>query len=149
MCTIAQIIGTGKQRAAKTSRVTVGGTALTFASWESALTGEDYVTTNFESYVAAVDSTFDEGILGPIGCDIKFGGDWDAGKNPLDPPPGLYPRDDLAALLFYTSRLDVVFWNFPFARLRSATNGGEIAGKVTFAAAGKSQGRFFTPSGSV
>lgn len=145
---MAQILGTGKQRAAKTSRVLVGSTPLTFASWESVMTGQDLVTTNFESYNVANANTFDEGIVASIGADVKFGGDFDAGNNPLG-VPGLYIRDDLANTQFYTSRLDVVFWNFPFLRIRSSTNGGDVGGKVTFSTSGKSQGVFSYPVASV
>ena len=144
-----QILGTGKQRAAKTCRVLVGATALTFASWEATVNGEDYPTVNFESYNVVAGQAYDEGILGALSSELRFGGDWDAGTNPLGTPPGLYPRDDLASLEFYTSRLDAVFWSFPYARLRSATNGGAIGGKVTFTAAGKNQGSFTYPTGSV
>jgi hypothetical protein len=136
------------QRAGKTSRVLVGTSPLTFASWKSTVTGEDYPTVNFESYNVADDQTYDEGIIGPISADIQFGGDYDAGDNPYDDPPGLFPRDDLADVAFYTSRLDAVNWDFPFVRLRSADNGAEIRGKVTFSVSGKSQGRFLYPSGS-
>jgi hypothetical protein len=144
-----QLIGTGKQRAAKTSRVLIGAQALTFASWEVTLNGEDYDTTNFESYNAIAGQTYGEGILGPVECDLKFGGDWDAGPNPLGSPPGLYPRDDLQNVYFYTSRIDMVFWTFPYVRIRSSVNGGEVRGKVTFNTSGKSQGPFTFPTASI
>jgi len=154
-----QIIGTGRQRAAKTSRIQVGtGTNpfLTFASWEVNLKGDDYDTTNFESYNAAGfggGQSFGEGVLGPVECDITFGGDWDAGSSaptgypsPFVNPPGLYPRDDLANVSFFTSRLDNVNWAFPYIRVRGAVNGGEIRGKVTFKVTAKSQGPFTIPA---
>lgn len=147
-----QLIGTGKQRAAKTSRVAVGVQNLTFASWEVNLTGDDYDTVNFESFNLAGfggGQSFGEGILGPVEGDIKFGGDWDAGVAAFANPPGLYPRDDLAAVAFYTSRLDAVSWAFPYIRVRSSVNGGEVRGKVTFNCSGKSQGIFTPPSTSV
>jgi hypothetical protein len=144
-----QIIGTGKQRAGKTSRVLVGATPLTFASWEVGLEGEDFPTVNFESYNVAAQETFDEGIMGALASSIRFGGDWDAGTNPLDEPPGLYPRDDLASLGLQVSRLDGVGWSFPYARLRSATCGADVKGKVTFNCSGKNQGPFTYPAGSV
>ena len=144
-----QLIGTGKQRAGKTTRVGVGGTFLTFASYEVTLEGEDYPTVNFESYNVAQGQTFDEGILGPLSSSIRFGGDWDAGTNPLANPPGLYPRDDLATVVFYTSRIDNIFWNFPYIRLRNATNSAEVRGKVAFNCSGRNQGIFTYPAGSV
>lgn len=144
-----QLLGTGKQRAAKTSRVGVGSQFLTFASWEANMQGEDFVTVNFESYNVAAAETYDEGILGKVWVDYRFGGDWDAGTNPLGSPPGLFVRDDLASVDFFTSRLDAINWAFPFLRVRGSTNGGEIAGKVTFNTSGKSQGPFTFPTGSV
>lgn len=144
-----ELLGTGKQRAGKTSRVTVGALNLTFASWEASLTGDDLSTVNFESYNVAAANTYDEGILGVIGADLRFGGDWDAGTNPLGNPPGLYPRDDLATVAFFTSRLDVISWAFPYVRVRNATNGAAVKDKVTFAVSGKNQGIFTSPTGSV
>lgn len=148
---MAQVLGTGKQRATKTSRVLVGTQALTFASWSATVRGEDIDTINFESYNIVQGHTYDEGILGMLGCDIAFGGDWDAGTNPLGSPPGLYPRDDLANLYFYTSRLDVIFWTFAYARLRGAVNSAAdpSRGKVVFNCTGKNQGVFLWPTGSV
>jgi hypothetical protein len=145
---MAQLLGTGKQRASKTSRVLVGATALTFSSWEAAMNYEDFPTTNFESFNVIKGESFDEGIGGTLGCDLRFGGDWDAGTNPLG-PPGLFPRDDLASLSFFTSRLDAILWSFAFARLRSATNSAQIGQKVAFNCGGKSQGNFNFPTGSV
>lgn len=144
-----QLLGTGKQRAAKTCRISVGATFLTFASWECNLTGEDFPTGNFESYNVANAQSYDEGIMGFLACDVRFGGDWDAGTNPFGNPPGLYPRDDLATVSFFTSRIDNVNWSFPYLRLRSATNGGEVHGKVTFSVSGKNQGVFTYPTASV
>jgi hypothetical protein len=145
-----QLIGTGKQRASKTARILVGATALAFASWNLPLTGEDFPTVNFESYNVAAGQSFREGILGDIGVDnATFGGDWDAGANPLGAVPGLYPRDDLANVSMYTSRLDVILWNFPYFRVRSATNGAQVGQKVTFQAGGSNQGPFTYPTGSV
>jgi len=145
-----QLIGTGYQRAAKTARIGVGGAFLTFSSWNLPLTGEDLVTTNFESYNVPAGQTYREGILGDIGVDGgNFGGDWDAHFNPLGTPPGLYPRDDLANVVMYTSRLDVILWTFPYWRVRSSTNGAAMGGKVTFQVGGNSQGPFTWPTGSV
>lgn len=148
-----QLIGTGKQRASKTARVLISSTALTFASWNVNLIGEDFPTVNFESYNTANAQSYGEGIMGTLSADVSFGGDWDAGTNPLDPTgaafPGLYPRDDLASVSFYESRLDNVFWSFPYLRLRSSTNGAAIPGKVTFSVNGHNQGSFTFPAGSV
>jgi len=128
----------------------VGGSQLAFASWEAAVKGDDLETTNFESYDATAlqgPETYSEGIKGVLSCDLRFGGDWDAGDNPLNPPepPGLYPRDDLETLVFNVSRVDAYVWEFPYARLRSATNGGEVKGKVSFQCSGMGQGPFSYP----
>ncbi len=152
-----QLLSTGKQRAGKTARVAVSGTALSFASWENNMTGEDLPTVNFNSYNVAAGQTFDEGILGVLSCESRFGGDFDAGYNPLGSPPGfaappgLYPRDDLLAVTMLPSALaadgGIGSWSFPFMRLRSATNSAEVRGKVTFNCSGKNQGPFTFPTG--
>ena len=68
---MAQILATGFQRAAKTSRVEVGfGTFLAFASYEAVETGVDLPTTNFLSYDVARSETFAEGIMGVLSCEI-------------------------------------------------------------------------------
>jgi len=151
---MAFILSTGNQRAAKTSRVTVGGpqgtgSVLTFASYNVDVKGEDLNTTNFQSYNAGLGESFDEGIMGILGASLKFGGAWDAGFNPFDSPPGLYPRDNLANLYFYPSQLDGIPWWFPYARLRDASNSGEVRGLVMFSCGGQNQGKFIYPSGSV
>jgi hypothetical protein len=153
---MAQILGTGKQRAGKTARVLVGGPtghALTYASWNIPFSGDDFVTTNFESYNVARGHTFHEGILGPLTVNnATFGGDWDAGDNPLGSTPGLYPRDDLADLSMITSRLDYAasasnaLWQFAYFRVRSATNSARVGDKVTFESGGSSQGPFVWPT---
>jgi hypothetical protein len=144
-----QILGTGKQRAGKTSRILVGTTPLAFSSWENTVTKEDYGTVNFESYNVVAGDTYDEGIGGPIACSSRAGGDWDAGTNPLGNPPGLYPRDELAQLAMFVSRLDATEWLFPFFRVRSSVNGTDVRGKVSFNFSGMNQGPFSWPTGSV
>ena len=125
------------------------GTVLTYASWQVTHTADDLPTNNFESYNAAAANSFDEGILGFIGATITCAGDWDAGTNPYDAPPGFYPRDDLATVLFYTSRLDVISWTFPYLRVRGSTNGADAKQKVAFSVNASSQGPFTDPAGSV
>jgi hypothetical protein len=150
---MAQILATGKQRAAKSSRVSVDGTALAFASWAANVEGEDIPTENFLSYDAATAQAYGEGILGFLNCSGDFGGDWDAGVNPIDftaaAPPGLYPRDDLPNTEFYTSIVDGVFWNFPYLRIRGSNVGAQVKAQITFTANYKNQGVFDFPTGSV
>lgn len=140
---MAQILATGFQRSMKDSQVNVGSTSLAFAQWDVTYTGDDLDTGNFES------GGLNEGILGFEGCDWNCGGDWDAGTNPYDDPPGFYPRDDLTDLGFVENTTDDVGWLFDYARVRSSNNGGDVKGKVTFKASGKSQGTFTVPTGSV
>lgn len=144
-----QLLGTGIQRAGKTSQVIVNGVTLTFASYEAGVEGQDLETTNFDSYNVADEQTYEEGILGKLKCSLRFGGDWDAGENPLDDPPGLFPRDDLPDLSFVVSRIDLTSWAFPYARIRTSTNGSSVGDKVTFSCSGMNQGPFSYPSGSV
>lgn len=148
-----ELLGTGKQRAAKTSRVLIGtqtvtgGTALCYASWNIIMTGEDFVTVNFESYNTSAGVTYDEGIIGKVSAQCSYGGDWDAGTNPLGSPPGLYVRDDLQNVAMVVDRLDSTLWAFPYQRVRSAKNSGEIAGKVLFSIDdAKNQGPFTFPT---
>lgn len=150
---MAAILATGKQRAMKSSRVEVDGTALAFASWKANVTGDDIETNNFLDYSVVTNQAYNEGILGFIGCDGDFGGDWDAGLNPTDLtavlPPGLYPRDDLANVSFYTSIVDGVFWDFPYMRIRTSSTGGDVKTAVTFTCGYRNQGVFLFPTGSV
>ena len=76
---MAQILATGWQRASKSSRVSVGGTALAFASWQAQVKGTDLPTNNFLSYDAANGEAYDEGILGFLHCGGTYGGDYDTG----------------------------------------------------------------------
>lgn len=140
---MAEILGTGKQRAGKNSRVNVGSDVLTFAKWSVDAKVDMGDTTNFES------GGYDEGITEIYSADISFGGNWDAGDNPYDDPPGLYPRDDLADVVFHENVTDDVGWDFDYVRIRSARNGAEVRGLVTFECSGSNQGAFTYPVGSV
>ena len=142
-----QLVGTGTQRAARNSRVTVGGQALAFASWEAAMTSNDLPTVNFESYNVADDVTYSEGVGGIVNCEAKFGGAYDAGSRPMATPPGLYPRDNLASVVFITSRTDGTQWAFTYMRIRTVTNSGMVEQLVLFNVTdAKNQGRFTFPS---
>ncbi len=150
---MAEILATGYQRAMKSSRVSVDNIALAFASWAANVMGDDIDTGNFESFDITTGHSYNEGILGFIGCSGDYGGDWDANRNPVDldaaTPPGLYPRDDLPNVLFYTSIIDDVLWSFPYQRIRSANCGGDVKTEVTFTAGYQNQGIFSFPTGSV
>lgn len=147
------IISTGNQRAGKISRVLVNSLPLTFASWEANALGADLSTVNFESYNIPRAETFGEGIMGVLSCEAKFGGAWDAGgagspmsARPTVNPPGLFPRDDLPAVQFLTSRLDGTVWLFPYMRVRGVTNSAAVEELVLFNVTdAKNQGRFDYP----
>lgn len=145
-----QLLGTGTQRASKASQVIVTGTPLSFASWDISLAGVDIDTTNFTSYILAEDTTFTEGILGTLEATGSFGGDWDAGTNPLDDPPGLYPRDDLTGVDLVVNQGDASEWIFDYMRIRTVNMAAALADAVTFTVGQwKSQGEFTFPIGSV
>lgn len=133
----------GKFRAAKNARVKVGNTNLNMATWDTTLHGDDIDLVHFECGGA------DQGTVGIIGLDYNLGGNWDAGRNAYDSPPGLYPRDDLASLAFYENVADNVFFSVPIARVLSARNGAQVRQAVTFQASGKSNGTVVYPTGSV
>lgn len=140
----APISGTGYQRSGKNTRITITGVNLTMASWNIDLEGDDLNSRNFES------SGFDQGIIGFIKCRWQLSGDWDAGTNPFENPPGLYPRSNLGNVLFWTSTSDKVAWQFPFLRVLKARNSAVTnRGKVHFEASGISNGQFYYPLGSV
>lgn len=148
------ITGTGAQRAGKLSRVLVNIVPLSYSSWTVGLASQDLSTVNFESFNTAGfnafsgGQSFGEGLHASVEAAIKFGGDWDAGTNPLDNPPGLYVRDDLFGLALEVNRFDATAWNFDYSRIRSAENGTAVGGLVTFSCSGMSQGPFTAPTGS-
>ncbi len=141
--------GTGYQRAGKTSRIIANGSPLAYASWSVKQSSQDLDTMNMESWNVAAQETFTEGLHDGMDAAIDGGGSWDAHAAPYGVIPGIYVRDDLPQLLFYTSRIDNVFWTFPYARLRSTAVGADVKALVTFTFSGNNQGPFTTPSVSV
>lgn len=138
------ISGMGYQRSGKLTRIMINGVRLSMASWEVDPEGVDLNSNNFESH------GFDQGTIGFIKARWQFSGDWDAGLNSFEDPPGLYMRDDLANLLFYNNTQDKVLWSFPIARVLRARNSAVTnRGKVHFEASGVSNGPFLYPAGSV
>lgn len=140
---MAQILGTGKQRAGKGSRIGINNVAQVLGRWSAESTKEEHDTTSFES------GGFSEAIVGIDQANVTLAGDWDAGANFYDDPPGIYPRDDLAAVKFFTSISDNIFWDFTYLFIRSASNSAEVRGKIAFEASGRNQGSYFLPAGSV
>ncbi len=133
----------GKFRAGKGSRVKVGATNLNMANWDITERGDPLDTNNFEC------GGLDQGLIGILACDWNFGGNWDAGRNPIDSPPGLYVREDLSSLQFYTNVLDNVGWIIGTSLVVSSKNGAQVKGLVTFSCSGKSNGGAVLPAGSV
>ena len=84
-----------RQRSAKGSRITIGGTTLfTQKGYNTTIKGDKLETGNFESVGV------NTGTIGFTGFEYSFEGDWDAHANMLD-APGIYPRDDLATVKLY------------------------------------------------
>lgn len=147
-----QELGTGYQRAAKTSRIVLSGSnPLCYASWHNTVSAQDAETTNFESYIGgSQNESFKESLHGPVQSDLRFGGDWDAHLAPFGTPPGFYVRDDLEDLSFYPSRIDGTFFTYPWVGIRSSAVGAQMPnGKVTFDCTGFNEGQFFLPTASV
>lgn len=133
----------GAWRAGKNSRVEVANQRVAMASYSVTDRAGDIDTSNIES------EGFEEGITGLFGADWDVGGKWDAGLNPFEDPPGLYPRDDGTELSIYTNVADAKFYNFPFYRCIQATLRMTASQGVDIEARGKNQGAFTRPSGSV
>lgn len=131
--------------AGKTGRTVVGGDPIAHQQWSATYHGDDLDTTNFES------NGKDEGLIGIVGVDFSAKGNWDAQKNPIGAPPGLYPRDDGGvdgkAIQFFTKTGGQNF-NFPLWRILDCTINVEVRGLVTFDYKGKSQGNFTEPQGN-
>ncbi len=145
------ILATGSQRAGKTSQVNANGTALAYSSYDVTVSSEDHSTNNFNSWDAGAfgnGQSFDEGLLCFVKADISFGGDWDAGLNAFDNPPGMFPRDDFPNLELFTSIIDVVDFRFSYMRIRSAKTGSQATASVTFEVSGMNQGPFALPTGN-
>lgn len=133
----------GKFRAGKGSRVSVLNTALNKSVWDLTIQGDDLDTVTFEC------GGVDQGEIGITGIDWNMGANWDAGKNNLDSPPGLYPRSDLGLVQFYENLADNVSWSLPNNRVLSSKNGAEARGLVTFNTSGKINGPGFSmPTGN-
>lgn len=132
-----------KFRAGKRGRTTVGTQTLSNKEWSTTYRGIDLDTTNFENNGQTSQLT------GPVGVDWSLRGDWDAALNPLDDPPGLYPRDDGVGMILYTNVTDNTPWQFAAFSVTNAKTTTSASGLVTFDADGKSQPGFIAPTGSV
>ena len=133
----------GLFRSGKNAAVSVEDVILRKSKWDVDLKGDDLDTTNFES------AGVDEGIIGIAGVDWNVGGLWDSNGIQLSDPPGLFPRDDLGAVLLYINTTDAFFWNFPANRVLSSKNGAEVRQAVTFESSGKINGGPFYMPGNI
>lgn len=134
----------GHFRAGKGSRVIVEAVVLNKSAWDLTFQGDDLDTSTFEG------GGFDQGTIGIQGVDWNMGANWDASANNLTDPPGLYPRDDLGDVKFYTNLADAIFWDLSSNRVLSSKNGAEVKGLVTFSSTGKMNGASLTkPTGNV
>lgn len=132
-----------KFRAGKRGRTEVNSQILSNKEWSTTYRGVDLDTTNFETNGKTTQLT------GPVGVDWSIRGDWDASKNPLDDPPGLYPRDDGTNMQLFTNQTDNTPWQFPTFSVTNAKTTTSASGLVTFDTDGKSQDDFLPPEGSV
>src|SRR5207245_842242 len=98
-------------RAAKGSRLAVGGVPLNFGQYNWDRKGDDLDTTNFES------GGDDQGTIGILGMDFSGGGLFDQGQIPVKTIPGIFPRADLANIQFFTNVGDNNFCTVPLARI--------------------------------
>ena len=131
----------GLQRSGKNSRVTVGGTPVNKITWEATWKGDDLDTVTFE------DEGLETGLIGVEVVEYSMGGDWDAGANNLDSPPGLYPSSDLDTVELFENVSDNVGWEFPVSRVLSSKNGAKVRETVKFESSLKSNGAFTAPTG--
>lgn len=132
----------GHFRSGKNSRVGANGTNLNMAEWTAKEKFDDLDTNTFESM------GFDQGTVGLAGVELGIRGNWDAGKNIYDSPPGLFPQDMYPNLSLFASISDNFPWLFPLARILSSDNGSQVKGLVTIAVSGKSNGPYSRPTGS-
>lgn len=147
----AAAFSSGKQRSGKASRLTVAGVNLNVKNMSVSQHADDLDTTNFEA------AGYDNGTNGVTGVDWDFDGDWDAGRNFYDSPPGIYPRDDLgvnrngvgSATLLYPNVADNNPTTIPTSRVISSKNTMPVRGLVGFQATCKSNGQFTMSTGSV
>lgn len=129
-------------KAGKTGRVQVNAINMATSEWSCTLTGAELDTSNFEgngrhSY-----------ILGLEGMSWSISSLYDAAKNPLDDPPGLYARDDGTNMKLYVDRPNSRYWDLPTWICSSAATTVTVAGLVTFTASGKAQDDFALLTGS-
>ena len=120
--------------AGKTGRVQVGGTNLFCFELDADDQANDIDGTCFE------DAPFGTGTIGPEELVYSFKGNWNLSADVFS-APGIYPRDNLAAVLLYPNQGGQP-WNMPLARVISAKNTVPVRDKVTYEASGKSQGAF-------
>jgi hypothetical protein len=132
-----------KARRGKDTKAQWGSTVLGVKNFTLTYRGDDLDTSN------TLSGGHEEGLVGFDVVEFSLEMDWDAGKNPLDDPPGIYVRDDGGPLKIWENVTDNTFWLLPVVRILSCVNSGPVKGLVSFNVTGKSNGTFTRPTGSV
>lgn len=91
---------------------------------------------------------YTQGLTGLETAKWDFGTLWDAGVNPFDDPPGVYPRSLGVSLKLLENTADNVGWVLPYVLVLSCKNGCPVDKEVSFDASGQNQGSFSRPTGS-
>lgn len=133
---------TNKPRSGKEGRIAIGAINANLKEWDVSDQGEYHDTTHFESVAP-------EGIVGWVDAEVSVRGDFDAGSNFLDDPPGLYAGNEIETVKLYTSTVDDAYWDFPTATVVSARMSNSVRGVVSFEATFKGLGTYTDPAGSV
>ena len=88
---------------------------------------------------------YNAGTIGLWGTSIDCKGDWDSNLIRFaSGTPGLYPRDDLAQK-YFINVTDILFWNFPYSTVLSASTAIPTRSLISFNWSGASNGPFSIP----
>jgi hypothetical protein len=123
-------------------RVSIGGTILNVLGFSPTLRGEDHDTTNSESLAP-------EGTVGWVDIEVKLEMNWDAGLNPMDSPPSLYPGAILNNVIGFINQLDNTFFNMGQARVIDAEIPIRIRDLIKYNVTLRGHGTWINPTGSV
>lgn len=143
-----------KFRAGKTGRVqfNAGGEYnMTAKGWTTSLDGDELDTSSFESASITTPGVVLRGktyLIGMSSLSWTIDANWDAAKNPLDQPPGLYVRDDGTLMKLFSSTADGRFWSMPTWMCSGCNMAVNATGIVSFKANGKAQDNFVLITGS-
>lgn len=147
----AAAFSSGKQRAGKGCRLVILAQNINVKTVNFSDEADDLDTTNFEAV------GWENGTPGVRVGKWDFDGDWDAGRNFFDSPPGITPRDDLgvdrngngSATQIYPNLADNKPHSIPTSRVLSSKNSLPVRGLVGFSASCKTNGQYTVSTGSV